>query len=135
MTDRRSTKRTLNGSKWIRPDRRLGIYLRDNMACVYCGKSCNEESLCLDHFKPRFIGGGNHSGNLVTACIPCNLVRGARPVLPFVRKLADELNFDAKEIYSGVLNARRRKVRLKEARAFIQSHGTYMAALHRANPF
>jgi hypothetical protein len=61
-----------NGSKWIRPARRLAIYARDGFACVYCGASGDGPTpvlLTLDHW----VAGLNHSnGNLLTACRPCN---------------------------------------------------------------
>lgn len=62
------------GSKWIRKDKRLAIYLRDGMACAYCGKGVEESGapLTLDHLLPCSKGGGNHEGNLVTCCLSCN---------------------------------------------------------------
>ena len=31
-----------NGSKWIRPDKRLAIYLRDGLACAWCGHALED---------------------------------------------------------------------------------------------
>lgn len=58
------------GSKWIRPEKRQAIYLRDGLACVYCGRS--DLLLTLDHVTPCELGGTNEAGNLVTACVSCN---------------------------------------------------------------
>lgn len=64
------------GSKWIRKDKRLAIYLRDGMACAYCGKASEDGvGLSLDHLVCNSHGGGNHEGNLVTCCISCNSKR------------------------------------------------------------
>ena len=38
-----------HGSKWIRKDKRLAIYLRDGFMCCYCGKD-------LHHAKPEEMG-------------------------------------------------------------------------------
>ena len=65
------------GSKWIRPEKRLAIYLRDGLACAYCGAKAEDgKPLSLDHLLPCSKGGGNHEGNLVTCCLKCNSRRG-----------------------------------------------------------
>lgn len=69
------------GSKWIRKDRRLAIYLRDRFECGYCGRDLRDatrEEVTLDHLTPRCEGGGNETGNLTTACLTCNSQRGDR---------------------------------------------------------
>lgn len=76
-----------HGQHWITDVRRLAIYLRDGMACIYCGKTVEQKAqLTLDHIRPRCRGGGNESHNLVTACIQCNAKRGSRAFAPFVRE-------------------------------------------------
>lgn len=75
----------VHGSKWIRPEKRLGIYARDGLACVYCG---DEDKLSLDHLVPRELGGTHHADNLVTSCISCNSARrdiGMRPWFAMLR--------------------------------------------------
>jgi len=65
--------RTRNqGSKWIRKDKRLAIYLRDNLACVYCDADTEDAALTIDHLNPCENGGTNHESNLVTCCLSCN---------------------------------------------------------------
>ena len=66
------------GSKWIRPEKRLAIYLRDGCACAYCGATVESANkpLSLDHLIPCSKGGGNHEGNLITCCLKCNSRRG-----------------------------------------------------------
>lgn len=69
------------GSKWIRKDKRLAIYIRDGFACAYCGtdlRQADPRRVTLDHLTPRHHGGGNEATNLVTACVSCNSSRGDR---------------------------------------------------------
>lgn len=64
-----------NGSNWIRKDKRLAIYLRDNWRCVYCQKSLKRSKpklRTLDHVVPTNEGGSNDETNLVTCCKSCN---------------------------------------------------------------
>ena len=72
------------GGKWIRPEKRLAIYLRDEFRCVYCGKiMCHvsdPRELTLDHVVCRSAGGKNIESNLITACRSCNSERGARKI-------------------------------------------------------
>lgn len=71
-----------NGSKWIRKDRRLAIYLRDGFTCQYCGVDLHHASpfdVTLDHLDPRSNGGGHETRNLVTACRSCNSSRQDKP--------------------------------------------------------
>lgn len=75
-----------NGSKWIRPEKRLAIYLRDGFICAYCGRSlkgAEPHDLTLDHLLPRSTGGGNDATNLVTACGNCNYSRQDRPWIDY----------------------------------------------------
>ena len=74
------------GGKWIRQDKRLAIYLRDHLACVYCGHGLEDNDtgrLTLDHVRPCSHGGSNAARNLVTACRRCNSQRGAQSVRKF----------------------------------------------------
>lgn len=51
------------------------IFERDGFQCIYCGKSSVEDrsELHADHIQPRSKGGEDVAGNLVTACVRCNL--------------------------------------------------------------
>ena len=71
---------------WIRRERRLAIYLRDRLRCVYCAADLHGASpadLTLDHLDCRQDGGANHETNLVTACRSCNSRRADRPWAEF----------------------------------------------------
>ena len=81
------------GMNWIRQEKRLAIYLRDGLACAYCGHSVESgASLSLDHLKPHSKGGDNGEHNLVTCCERCNKTRGNRSVRAFSRAVAEYLN-------------------------------------------
>lgn len=56
--------------------------LRDcGRRCVYCGLALAPEFATLDHVYPLAHGGANAPGNLVTACGPCNRLKG--DMLPY----------------------------------------------------
>lgn len=75
-----------NGSKWIRPEKRLAIYIRDGFTCAYCGrdlKGAAPAEVNLDHLLPRVAGGGNEATNLITACRSCNCSRQDKPWIDY----------------------------------------------------
>ena len=119
--------RTWNGMNLIRQEKRLAIYLRDGLACAYCGHSVEQgATLTLDHLKPHSRGGHNHESNLVTACERCNKSRGVRTVRGFARAVAEYLNggVTAAEIERHVRNCSRRSLPMAEARAMIARRGS-----------
>lgn len=75
------------GGHWIRPAKRQAIYKRDGHLCVWCGPRSHDLMLTLDHLVPVVHGGDNHSKNLVTACIRCNVSRQCRSVRAWLRWL------------------------------------------------
>lgn len=114
---RRSTANGNLGSKWIRPEKRLAVYLRDGFECVYCGKNGKPATilntrggalLTLDHLQPRELGGDNDPFNLVTACVTCNSARKALGVSDFIRVVAQAGGYSEEEIRRRVRNAQRR---------------------------
>jgi 5-methylcytosine-specific restriction endonuclease McrA len=56
---------------------RWQVLRRDNFTCRYCGASAESAELHVDHVISRADGGSDEIGNLVTACIPCNLGKGS----------------------------------------------------------
>ncbi len=122
------------GMNWIRPERRLGIYLRDGMACVYCESTIEDgERLTLDHVMPYSKGGDNSNGNLVTSCNRCNASRGNRSVASFCKTVAAYLNHGIKaiDILSHVNRTRRRVVDIDAAKALIARRGGFTAAIRQ----
>lgn len=74
------------GSKWIRKERRLAIYLRDNFLCLYCLRNLHgsdPRDITLDHIKPGHFAGNHHESNLVTCCRSCNSRRQDTPLARF----------------------------------------------------
>lgn len=72
--------------QWIRTDKRLAIYLRDNFRCLYCCRNLHDADptdITLDHIKCQSDGGSNDESNLVTACRSCNCARQDKPLARF----------------------------------------------------
>lgn len=77
------------GSKWIRREKRLAIYLRDGLACCWCGEGVEDgTSMSLDHLIPYSQSGSHEASNLVTACSRCNSSRADRTVRDFSQAVA-----------------------------------------------
>lgn len=57
---------------------RFEVFKRDSFTCQYCGAKAPEAVLHCDHIKPVAEGGATEILNLVTACVTCNLGKGAR---------------------------------------------------------
>ena len=109
------------GSKWIRPVKRLALYLRDGSACVYCGRGTEDGVvLTLDHVVPCELGGGNEATNLVTACLSCNSSKQDRTAREFRVILLDR-GIDADAVGAAIRRQTRRSLDryLTEARALM----------------
>ena len=125
-------RNSTQGAKWIRREKRLAIYLRDGLACAYCGVGIEDGAiLTLDHLTPNAKGGSNASDNLVTCCHRCNSARGTRPVRTFTRAVADYLNhgIKAEDIEGHVRNCVRRTLDIPAAKKLIAARG-WAEALH-----
>ncbi len=86
-----ASRKAGQGSKWIRPEKRMAIYARDDHRCVYCGYGLAEGvMLTLDHITPCELGGDNREQNLVTACLCCNSAKRALPLRQWLMTLADK---------------------------------------------
>jgi 5-methylcytosine-specific restriction endonuclease McrA len=85
----RGRRNSYQGMNWCAPATRLAIYLRDALACVYCGATLETGAiLTLDHVVPHSQGGLNSPINLVTACKACNSSRKDRTVEEFAEAVA-----------------------------------------------
>lgn len=65
---------------YVKPQRRVAftrfnLFLRDGFSCQYCGSTGD---LTFDHVVPRASGGITSWENVVAACSPCNLRKGAK---------------------------------------------------------
>lgn len=122
------------GQKWITNHRRLALYLRDGLACAYCGQGIEEGvRLTLDHIEPYSAGEkpDNSSGNLVTACVSCNSSRGTRSLPEFCQAVAGYLNhgIEGKDILAYVQGQLSRPVNPQEAKEYIARRGGFSRAL------
>lgn len=129
----KAVKAARNGSaKWCRPTTRLAVYLRDGMACAYCGQGVEDgAALSLDHIVPYALGGGNEVTNLVTCCMRCNSSRGARTVPQFAKAVAAYLDNGAqpRAIVAHVKACAKRELPRNEARALLARRGSVAAAV------
>jgi 5-methylcytosine-specific restriction endonuclease McrA len=61
----------------------MKVFKRDQFKCHYCGLDGLHDFeswliLTIDHVHPHAKGGSRNMENLVTACQPCNLIKGKR---------------------------------------------------------
>lgn len=120
------------GMNWIRQEKRLAIYLRDGLACVYCGAKVEEGAkLSLDHVTPDSKGGTNDATNLVTCCSRCNSSRGNRSISKFAAAVASYLNHGAtaEDIIKHVRRTTKRILPMAEAKTLIARRGSVAQAL------
>jgi len=83
---RTATANGNHGSKWIRPAKRLAIYLRDRFTCLYCLRDlhgADPRDVTLDHLNATHDAGHHHESNLCTACRSCNSSRQDKPLARF----------------------------------------------------
>lgn len=69
--------------RWIRPEKRLAIYLRDGFRCLLCWRDLAGETpwqVTLDHVVAIARGGSNEPSNLYTCCRSCNSSRQDSPI-------------------------------------------------------
>jgi hypothetical protein len=119
---------------WIRPVKRLAIYLRDGLACCYCGAGVEDEAkLTLDHLVAYANGGSNESSNLVTCCHRCNSSRGKRSWKKFAGHVALYINHGVKpeQIIGHISRTRKRVLDVNEAKEIMQRRGGFTAALQK----
>lgn len=125
------------GSNWARKDLRLAVYLRDGMACMWCGASLEDGvQLSLDHVTPHSNGGDNSAANLVCSCKKCNDSRGNRPAAAFAKATAGYVNHGvtAKAILTAIKSHTAQSIApfRAEAKSILSRRPTWQAALKTA---
>lgn len=126
------------GFNWIRKDLRLAIYLRDGMACMWCGTTIEEGGkLTLDHIQPHSKGGSNVPANLVTACVKCNCSRGNRSAKAFAAAASQYVNHGvtATQILTAIKTHLTKDVKSfrTEANAIMSRRPTWQSAIEEAS--
>lgn len=125
------------GMNWIRQEKRLAVYLRDGLACAYCGFALEEGAqLSLDHVKCRSKGGDNGAWNLVTCCRKCNSSRQDRPMAQFARTVAAyTADRDAEQIVRHIRRTRAKDLApfMAEAKDMVSRRGSAAKALEARN--
>jgi len=120
------------GMNWLSQHKRLAIYLRDGLACAYCGSSIEDGiQLSLDHLQPYSLGGSNHETNLITCCTKCNSSRGNREVEAFANATANYLNhgLQGSDILAHIADCTSRKLDVKAAKEMIARRGSCFQVL------
>lgn len=129
----RPTTNGTHGMNWIRKERRLAIYIRDGLACCYCGASVEEDGvkLTLDHLVPRSKDGSNGNANLITCCHRCNSSRGNRRWQSFAEDVARYLDHGvtAEAIVSHIKRQVKTYADVDAAKALMKRRGSFTAAL------
>ena len=121
-----------HGMNWLRPAKRLAIYLRDGMACVYCGVAIEDGIvLTLDHLVAHSHGGTNDATNLVTCCRKCNSSRGNRDWRKFAAEVAEYINRGgtAEQIMYHIETTVQQALDTAGAKALIARRGGFTAAV------
>ena len=120
------------GMNWCSQHKRLAIYLRDGLACVYCGGGITTGvSLSLDHLVPYSLGGTNEPTNLLTCCKRCNSARGNRPMETFAAVTAAYLGVATACIVSHVTDCLQRDIDTKTARLLVARQGSCLNVLQQ----
>lgn len=120
------------GMNFVRKEKRLAIYLRDGLACAYCGEGVEDGAkLTLDHLTPHCQGGSNRESNLVTACHRCNSSRGARDWRTFATAVAGYLNhgIQVEQIIDHIETTIQRRLDVPAAKEIIARRGGWTATI------
>jgi hypothetical protein len=136
-TATKATKRTegiWQGMNWLRPAKRLAIYLRDGLRCAWCDARLEPGTIfTLDHLKPHAKDGSNHETNLVMCCKHCNDSRGKRTQTAFAYAVATYVNhgLTKEDILGHIRITSRRSLKpfLATAKELIAKHGGFGKAM------
>lgn len=94
---------------------RFEVFKRDGCTCQYCGEHPPKVILHVDHIKPVADGGKNDIDNLITACEPCNLGKGARLLSAIPQSLEEKSKIAAEREaqilgYQEILESKRERI-------------------------
>lgn len=94
---------------------RFDVFKRDGFVCQYCGAHPPSIVLHVDHINPVAEGGDNNIDNLITACEPCNLGKGANKLSEIPKSLQEKaLEFQEREEqikgYNAILESKANRI-------------------------
>lgn len=113
-----------DSGSWIRPLRRLALYIRGHFVCAYCLRDLTgvkPDQITLDHVRGSGNGhrGADHSNrNLVVCCNKCNAAKQDKPFETWATP----------EQKHRVRNQLRRKVNTELARSIMSERQSERAA-------
>jgi hypothetical protein len=120
------------GMNFVRPEKRIAIYQRDNNQCLYCGKNHADGPayhLTLDHVITDAKGGTNEATNLATSCHRHNSMRGNKPLSQFAREIAGEVGKTPEEIVKTVRKQTKQAIDVPAAKLELEKHGGFSATV------
>lgn len=62
------------------------LFDRQSGRCVICGAKLEKAKCHLDHIMPMSLGGKNEDSNFQILCAPCNMAKGAKHPVEFMRQ-------------------------------------------------
>ena len=105
------------GMNWIAPERRHGIYARDESCCTYC-RAPNGPNLGYgmdaDHIWAQIRSSFNDSENVVTACKRCNNEKSDRSLEDFVNNTLRKRGLNPSEVFERIRQQRHAPVDREE---------------------
>jgi hypothetical protein len=115
---------------WIRKEKRLAIYLRDGLACVWCQATVEDTvRLTLDHLIAHSKGGSNNETNLVTSCLSCNSSRQDRSVEAFAKAASRYRGVPVAKVLAFIRKTTSRKLDVGAAKKLIARRGGFVNAV------
>ena len=88
--------------------------MRDNFTCTYCETVFYLGiGLSIDHYIPRFKGGGNRTFNLITSCLNCNYKKGAKSSREWYAWLRKMRGMDTTNLKHKIYRQRRKNITTK----------------------
>lgn len=129
------------GMNWIAPERRHGVYARDNSCCTYCRAPNGEGNLGYgmdaDHIWAQIRSDFNDSENVVTSCKRCNNEKSDRSLEDFVNKTLRARGLNPSEVFERIRQQRHayvdrdegeRRVQLQKVHANPPPYGDFQDA-------
>jgi len=134
-----------SGMNWVRQEKRLAIYLRDSLRCVYCFDDVytmqdKGASLTLDHVNTHIsaLRAGekpdNSESNLVSCCSTCNSVRQDMDIDMFIEKVATKMSTTPEIIRTRLDTSLGKPLDMRKAKQLIIHKGSTLAVIMSKHP-